>query len=1111
MSLKTELSTKLDTSTLVTNLLDGTGASADSLDGVTLPTSVAQLGEAQQKAGLVNTSGIAPAVGQVASGIAPLLQSVPAAQEVLGPITTSLEIIEGLQQEDLQSQFDALTTRLSSVFEGPRDEGFVGVLVQLADAFAAAPERQTLMTLLERLQKIVRFDLPAGSFELPALVSALQGTAMTVGGLMSLESTLSEAERLTGIMQAQFDLAEVSARRDALVACLTGGSASLSQFLAGIDVTKPAQVQAGQSALDACSSRLVELVEVVSQGSGFGEATLLYLDMPHMQEKVAHAAGLVRNADIDPLEQALRSLQERISPALSVDLSGAPTFSLDDLISTLESRVTQIAAGIDAFDLSQLTNPLTESIAVVTALPNTLTAAIGEVTVAVQAALGQLRDAVAALPFQSIGNAIHQALQPITQALEFLGALVDTIKAALDAAVTSLKSALGVAENAVDKFKQDIEALFQDAATFIASLHLDKVLTQVAENIRAFSDQLAQAQMKPYFDTAVDVIGTTTSVIEKVPFSLLPDSMEQEVVAAIRPIKNTDLNALENEIESLLQIGPDGKFQLRPGIELAVADIQTKYDELIDEIKRLDPHKVVEQLDVEFGKLARKIQDISPRVELAPVQQAIDQLRSAVASFDLNVTLKPLREAFTQLLAEADKYSPAALIVPLETRLDNARNKLIGEVRLREWAANLDMLSTRARELLDRLDPVQLQPIIRSGMQEALDLLEEFPEFQFAGGFGTLVASLLSGIGLNVEPLAFNAVLDWLQGTSGASALTDRTRRIADAITATRAEVEVFDPAALAASLMPQLERLRSAVASLPPGTARASLEEALNRIDLVNSLGNLARNRERYLASLSAAEAAAQTLSRTGLSEVDIKVTRLQTAFAPLAPIKKLILDIFARLGITGFEQGMGEALRRLFAVATPERLAGILTPLFTALRGRIVALIDAVLIPLKLGVADLLTALDAISLASLRQAVDGVYQTARQQIAGLHPDILLADVVTAFGAAQARVAAFNPLTDVEAALIELRNTTTRILGKLNAGQIMATPLQIYDTLIGLLGQLDLNALLVPLFDQLDNIAKQVDEGLDETVTSFRRLQDALPSTVGSTSTTGSASVGVG
>ena len=50
-------------------------------------------------------------------------------------------------------------------------------------------------------------------------------------------------------------------------------------------------------------------------------------------------------------------------------------------------------------------------------------------------------------------------------------------------------------------------------------------------------------------------------MVVKVPFSLLPDSMEEEVVAVARPIKQTDLNAFRLELQGVLQIGDDGTFR----------------------------------------------------------------------------------------------------------------------------------------------------------------------------------------------------------------------------------------------------------------------------------------------------------------------------------------------------------------------------------------------------------------------------------------------------------------------------------------------------------------------------------------------------------------------
>ena len=1098
MTLQAELSTRLNIDGVVTTLLDGVNDARSGLNTISPPAGAGQLAEAERTAGSVNTAGIDSSVSHVTEGISQLLQSIRPAQDVLGPITATLELIESVHQTDLQRQLTDLSTRLGAILDNQSDDGFMGLLVQFGNVLSSSSEGAKLKELLNRLLQVANVSLPSDALQMPDILPAIQSAVTTVGGLMSLESILAEAERLTRIMSTQFDRNAVEARRSALVASFNTSTVSLAQFVGSIDVTNPAQVRAARTAIDVCAQRSTELVDLVSQGSAFGEATLLYLDMPSLQTKVAHAADIVRTANLDSFEQSLRWLNSRLSPAITVDLSGVPVFSLETLLSSIEGRIAEISASITEFDLSSFTNPLITGIETVTNIPNMLGGAISQVSTAIQAELRRLRDAIAALPFESLGNVIRQVLQPVAQALEFIGSLVDAIKAVLSEALTALKTALSTAEGAIDSFKERVDFMFGEAAAFIDGLNLEQVLATIADNVRAFAELIDKARMKPYFDTVIGAIDTTTGIVQNVPFSLLPDSMEEEVNNAIRPVKAVDVGALETEIENLLQIGPDGKFKLRPDLEHAVADLQKKYDDLIREVRRLDPHEVAKTIDKELAKFANKIQAISPQVELAPVQEAIDRLHEIVGSFDLDAALKPLRDGFDDLLAAADRYKPGVLIAPLETRLNEARNQLIDAVKLRQWTTELDTLNERANELLAMFDPAQIQPLIRDSMREAQEFLDAFPQFQFAGGYGNLIASLLSGSGLRVDPLAFDAVLAWLQGTSGSNALRERTRRIAAAITSTHDAVQSFDPAALAATLGPQVQALRDAVARLPSGEARSSLELAVARIDIVTSLGNLAGNRERYLESLTTAHSAAESMSSTGLSEVDIKIQRLHTAFAPLAPLKQLLNDVISRLGVTGLNEGLGVALRRVFEIATPERMSGILSPVFIALHNRITALIQAVLTPLKRGVADLLAALEAVTLTPLREALDEIYQTARTEIASLHPDALLGEVVTAFNAARAQVIAFNPLADIETALTELRNTIVRVMGKLNAEEIMATPLQIYDRIMGLLGQLDLNALLTPLYDQLDNIAQQVDEGLTGTVTSFRRLQDALPATVG-------------
>ena len=55
---------------------------------------------------------------------------------------------------------------------------------------------------------------------------------------------------------------------------------------------------------------------------------------------------------------------------------------------------------------------------------------------------------------------------------------------------------------------------------------------------------------------------------------------------------------------------------------------------------------------------------------------------------------------------------------------------------------------------------------------------------------------------------------------------------------------------------------------------------------------------------------------------------------------------------------------------------------------------------------------------------------------------------------------------------------------------------------------QLNVETLLTPVLDVLDSIAQQVDQGLDETVEAFKRLQEALPPPGGGSSASVSVTV---
>jgi hypothetical protein len=164
-------------------------------------------------------------------------------------------------------------------------------------------------------------------------------------------------------------------------------------------------------------------------------------------------------------------------------------------------------------------------------------------------------------------------------------------------------------------------------------------------------------------------------------------------------------------------------------------------------------------------------------------------------------------------------------------------------------------------------------------------------------------------------------------------------------------------------------------------------------------------------------------------------------------------------------------------------------------------------VIVPVKAGITRLTTLIDAIDLKPLVDAVQSVFDEVKADLQALSPATLLAEPLAAFTALKTEVASFDPLAPLLALLDALRDTAARVVGKLSAQALLHSPLAIYRSIVDALAQLDIGKLIAPVLDLIDAIGKQVDQGLDETVTAFQGLQAALPGGGGGSS----ASVSVG
>src|SRR5262249_29481344 len=147
-------------------------------------------------------------------------------------------------------------------------------------------------------------------------------------------------------------------------------------------------------------------------------------------------------------------------------------------------------------------------------------------------------------------------------------------------------------------------------------------------------------------------------------------------------------------------------------------------------------------------------------------------------------------------------------------------------------------LADRATSLLAVLDPAVIQQRLRDLLDQVRAEIERVPDIRVGSWIGTLVASLLRDANLRISPASFDAVLDFMGGTSGADALTARAGRIADSLTKAKTQVESFDLAAQAATLVPRVRDLRTAAAAfsvrLDPGSGtKLRVDSAAALLDL--------------------------------------------------------------------------------------------------------------------------------------------------------------------------------------------------------------------------------------------------------------------------------------
>ena len=1108
MPLGTDLGAHLDIGGPVGALVAVLNGSGGDLGAIIPPLDPAARDGAAGAASGLSLDGLGAAAGRLSGAIGPLLEQIPGANNALPAIESAIALLEQIAAPSLAQGITGLIGGLDATLEAERG-GVLGRILRILEVIRAAPEATLLRDLATRIEGFLGGGVPlsgeafAGFAE---VIPAITGAMAALGALARLDATLEEAQRLSGVASTQLDAGTISSLLAGITARLGTGPTSLAGFISGLDPSDAAAVETAARELETISGRVGALASSLRDGMAFGEATLVHLDLNGLRQAIDTIRADVRGADIAPLERTLAALGGRLSGVFSFDVSVAPVRSLDQLLNDIETQIETFAAGIGGIDVTALLGPVGEGLARVTGLPCQLANTLESVAADIESALDTVRNGVRALPLDDVSGQLRQIAAAIAGVIGVLTNIIGGVETAIRDAANAGETVLRTAEDGLDTFKGAVDGAFGAARQAVEQADIDGITAEIDVNIHAFLSVVAQADMTPFFNTATGAIGTAAAVVEKVPFDLLPDSMEQEVVDAIRPVKQVDADGARTQIEVTLEI-QDGHFNLRPAIEAAVADLKTQVNALIAQIKALDPEVLAAPLQAPIDSFRTKVASISLDVELTPLREALDTAKHAVAALDPTALLHPIDQAFDELLAGIDRFSPAQLIAPLDDRLDQAREAFIGLIGLRTWRDQLDGIEARATEMSALLDISSLERDITVALRAFQSQLANNPALGFLDSLLAALGPLLGGIGSRD---AFARVAGWVSGRADAAAQLDaRARALRDSVESTATAVAAADPAALATQLQSQLSTLAAAIATQPPGPARARLETSFTIDGPLGELTAMQTPWRRYRDTLTAASQATRDLGAEGFSEAASAAARIAAAASPFAALGRLARDILRPMGITRLDRGLSGVMEDLLEAAPPRRLARLATPMLAALKGRIDALVGAIIAPLRTAIDDLIRVVDVFDLSPLRTRLQAITDALKAEISGFRPSTLLAEPLAAFAGAKAAIAGFDPLAAITDALNALRARVVSILAKLDLGKLLEQPIQLFATIIEALSRLDVDRLIGPILDQLDAIAAQVDAGLEDTFGAFKRLQNALPDRVGGTTVSASVSVG--
>lgn len=999
---------------------------------------------------------------------------------------------------DLVAHLGSIRTALPT-FDVPELTGLDGLGVRI-DTVRAAIETGPLADLLglvPGLQWTGTLTRAGGS--LGAVIDLLR----TLAGLTAMATTsrhlLDQSAHFAGLLDRE--------AAEAAGAALLGlaGDTSLVAAIRSADPADATVVADLAGRVSAFLDAVTQVALLWAPGMGFGEAALLGLDATATAAAVELAQVALNGVDLSGVADLTNDVRRMAAPLLDTPLPDPLTFA-DGFLGQAALLTAEARLAVQTWDVAGTLAPVSNLTDTLLSPVLQFQQALSGVGSEVTGALRSLRSVVAEVDLTPIADALETTLQPIVTVLDAIESGIGAAEATLTTVAGNIEAGLHEAADFVQTASGAINDGIGAIGGRLTELKLQELAETLAQSLRAVADALAAAQLRPYFDTAIDVITSAADIIEQVPFGMLPTDVQQEIVDACRPIKELDLQPVEDALRGELAT-------IRQGFSAdALQQIEDGYQEVVAVLAGLDPAPHLAEFEATtLTQLRTQLDAVDPMALLEPVDQGIAEVRGLLAGLDLNAeVLAPLQQVFAPVLEAIDSLDPAALLAPAKQAVDDLRTSITDALPVAESREALLDLRDRASGLLGRIDAPAVVDVLDARVVNAL---AEMPSGPPGGAFGSLLVSLAQASGFRADEPAVQDVIDWVRGTStGGVVVRDRLAESHGRVLATREAVAALDPAPLAAAAAGYHRALRAAVA-LHPGDSPLA-QAVLPLLDAVvpdDLLAGLADNRRRYQIALSADALLLGTLAASGRSEVTEAATQLRVALEPLGAFPARLRAVLISLGLDPAGRPLRTVLTDLLAEAVRGPVPGELAGLITDAKGKVLEALEVVTQSGLDAVEALESVLDLLDLTPIVDELTALHTQVRDEVNQLSPDALLGPAVASGTQVIDRLKVFDPLAPVKQIVQAALDAADEVFDSVRPTVVFAPVLDLFQQIMAIVSGLDVVALLQPVLTAFDGIAGQLDDGFDRTGDALQELQDALPSEVQENSIGGSVSVDVG